>query len=96
LKKKKANSNIDCSKGIIVFTKTGCPRCNKTLNYLVDNNIQFKYMDVVKNQEFNDLMWEKLHDNNVSNEIVMPVIIINGKLSHSHKDLDLFLKKITQ
>ena len=94
LETKKPDSAIDFSKGIIVFTKTRCPRCTKILNYLLDHNIVFTHMNITENQEYNNLMWKKLEENKVSNEIVMPVIMINGKLTHSHQDLDSFLKKI--
>lgn len=92
---KNANKiEIDFSKGIFIFTKIGCPRCSKVLNYLNDNNIKYTDMETTKNKEFNNLMWQKLRENKVSNTILMPVIIINGKVTHSHKDLDSFLKKI--
>jgi glutaredoxin len=87
-------SKIDLSKGVVVFTKTGCSRCNKTVNYLIENNIKYTGLNITENQDINNLMWQKLSENKVSNEITMPVIIVNGKLTHSHKDLDTFLKKI--
>lgn len=59
-----------------------------------DNNIKYTDMETTKNKEFNNLMWQKLRENKVSNTILMPVIIINGKITHSHKDLNSFLEKI--
>lgn len=90
----KTDSKIDLSKGIIVFTKTGCPRCSKTVNYFIDNNIKFTELNTSENQDIDNLMWQKIIENKTLNSIKMPVIIVNGKLTHSHKDLDAFLKKI--
>ena len=90
-------NDIDITKGILVFDKTGCPRCHMTTSYLMDNNIDFKLLNVTENTEYQKLMWALLRKNNVSpdtKEILMPVIMINGKLTHTHEDLRTFLKTI--
>lgn len=88
--------DVDINKGIIVFDKTGCPRCHRTTSYFMDNNIDFKLLNVTENKEYHELMWSLLSENKVTKgEITMPVIMVDGKLSHSHEDLVRFLKLIS-
>ena len=96
-KEKKENisnsTDIDLNKGIIIFTKEGCPRCEKTIKYLNTNKIEFTELTITNNQKNNELMWKKI--NSVKPiKITFPVIINNEKLTHSHNDLDLFLKNL--
>ena len=85
----------DLSKGIFVFAKDGCSRCGMTIKFLEENNIKHKVFHISKNKESNELMWAKLVAINFSGKITMPVLLINNKLSHSHKDLSSFLKKLS-
>lgn len=94
LEQKKGNLNADFSKGVFVFTSLGCGRCERTLNYLLDNNLNFQNFDTTENPEFLNLMWKKLKEKRSPDKIKMPVIIVDGRLTYSHKDLDIFLKKI--
>lgn len=84
----------DLSKGVILFSKNGCSRCSWAINYLNENDIKYTNLNVTENQEYHALMWQKLSENKVTSAVTMPVVIINGKLTHSHKDLDSFLKKL--
>jgi len=84
---------VDITQGIVVFDKTGCPRCHRTTSYFMDNNVDFKLLNVTENKEYHELMWTLLRENKaVKGEITMPVIMVDGKLSHSHEDLIGFLK----
>lgn len=97
LQKKAVKGKIDFSKGIIVFAQDGCPRCNRTTSYLIDNNIDFKYINVTTDAEMNTLMFDKLKENGVLLQTVrMPVMFVNGKISYSHKDLEGFLEALGQ
>ena len=87
--------NDDLSKGIYVFAKDGCPRCGLTLKYLEENKINYKVFYISKNKEAKELMWTKLTEINFSGKLTMPVVIVNGKLSYSHKDLPGFLKTLS-
>ena len=78
----------DMNQGIVVFSKDGCPRCHFTTNYLLDNNIDFKYLDTTNNEEANQLMWKVLKEKNINEEIIMPVIIVNGKIAYNIDDLE--------
>lgn len=94
LKKKSLEDIGDITKGIVVFSKDGCSRCHYTTSYLLDNNIDFKLLNTSENKDYNHLMWTLIKENNplagVKN-VTMPVILINGKLSHSMKDLKSFV-----
>ena len=94
LKEKSMEDIGDITKGIVVFSKDGCSRCHYTTSYLLDNDIDFKLLNTSENKDYNHLMWTLLkEDNPVSSikTVTMPVILINGKLSHSMKDLKLFV-----
>lgn len=94
LKEKSLEDIGDITKGIVVFSKDGCSRCHYTTSYLLDNNIDFKLLNTSENKDHKDLMWILIKEDNplagIKN-ITMPVILINGKLSHSMKDLKLFV-----
>ena len=78
---------------IVVFTKKGCSRSKKTIDYLNFNNIKFIELNTTDNKENAEIMWKKINLTKPIS-ITYPVIVINNKLTHSHKDLDLFLKQI--
>lgn len=78
---------------IVVFTKKGCSRSKKTIDYLNFNNIKFIELNTTDNKENAEIMWKKINPTKPIS-ITYPVIVINNKLTHSHKDLDLFLKQI--
>lgn len=95
LKGKEFDLNADFSKGLFVFTKEGCSRCDKTLRFLVDNNIDFKFAEAVENKNYNELLWKIISKNNPKvREVLFPVIILDGKISYDHKDLNSFLKTL--
>ena len=50
-------------------------------------------MNTTDNKENAEIMWKKINLTKPIS-ITYPVIVINNKLTHSHKDLDLFLKQI--
>lgn len=84
----------DFSKGLYIFTIVDCPRSQRTLSYVLANNVEFKYAPTDKKPELNSLMWKKLNSKGVKKDITMPVVIHNGKITHSHKDLNTFLKTL--
>ncbi len=82
----------DINKGIIVFEKTGCARCTRATSYMLDNNIKFKMLNITSDMKSRELMWKLLKDSGHEGRVTTPVILVNGKLSHSHKDLKGFLE----
>ncbi len=85
-------SNLDI--GIYVFDKEGCPRCKRSVAYLIDNNYDFKIIKTGKGTPANKKMWELLKENGIDKSINMPVFLVNGKLTADHKDLTGFLKTL--
>jgi len=82
------------NKGVFVMTKTACPRCEETLLYLKKNKIvftQLKYDSAEDRAKIWNLIKE---DKSLPKNITFPIIVINGKVSHSHEDLTKFLKTI--
>ena len=80
--------------GIYVFDKEGCPRCKRSVAYLIDNNYDFKIINTKKGTYGNYKMWELLKANGYDANINMPVFLVNGKLTADHKDLMGFLKNL--
>ncbi len=80
--------------GIVVFDKSDCPRCQRSTAYLVENNIKFKLLNITDNKENKELMWSLLRAEGVTKNIVTPVFLVDGKLSHSHEDLNTFLESL--
>jgi glutaredoxin len=85
----------DINKGIVVFSKDGCPRCHFTTTYLLDNNIDFKFINTSDSQDQNRLMWDLLRkDNPQLSSITMPVILVDGKISYNIQDLKETVSKL--
>ena len=83
-------SKID--EGIVVFDDDGCGRCRLVTNYLIGNDIDFKIINLANNKDNQKLMWKTVKEKGASMKVKAPVIIVNGELSHSHADLESFLK----
>ena len=80
------------NEGIVVFDDTGCGNCRLVKNYLVANDIDFKIIDLSKGKDNTKLMWKTVKEKGASMKVKLPVIVVDGKLSHSHKDLKSFLE----
>jgi len=91
-----SNDFGDISTGIVVFEKNGCGRCNMSTDYLLDNNIKFKLINISERDgKGNSLMWDLMRKNGFKGgNIQTPVILVDGELSHSHKNLRKFLTKL--
>ena len=94
-KKLKTKELKDISKlkeGIVVFSKKGCSRCKITNDYLITNNIDYTYLNTTNNTDYNRLMWSMLKENNFKGKsVLMPVILVDGKLFTNFKNLKGFL-----
>lgn len=82
----------DVNEGLIVFYKEGCPRSQYTVSTLLDNDVDFRIIDITNNDENNNRLWEivKKEDPKLKT-YTFPVIINNGKVSYSIKDLKGFV-----
>lgn len=98
IKEKETTDLIDLNSGIVVFAKDGCSRCEFTTRYLVDNNIDFRFIDTSdKNKPQNKKMWNLVKlDNPYIKSVKMPVILVDGKISYSINDLKAFVTKLKE
>ena len=82
------------NEGIVVFTDDGCGMCRMVTNYLVGNKIDFKIIDLASNKENQKLMWKTIKEKGASMKVKLPVVVVNGEISHSHTDIKAFLESL--
>ena len=81
--------------GIVIFDKNECSRCERTIAYCIENNLDFKLLNISGSEDNAILMWQLLEQMGYEEETVQtPVIIVNGKVTYNHEDLDLFLEAL--
>lgn len=81
----------ELKKGVVVFSKDGCGKCQYAKNYLKENNIAFKELNISQSDEDQQYMWKALMDGGFSGSSVQtPVIMVDGKI-HYNMDLKAFL-----
>lgn len=97
LAEKSASQISDINQGIVVFSKDGCPRCHFTTTYLLDNNIDFRYINTTEDVDQNRLMWELLKkDNPQLTSVTLPVILVDGEISYNIQDLKETVSNLNQ
>lgn len=97
LAEKSASQISDINQGIVVFSKDGCPRCHFTTTYLLDNNIDFRYINTSEDVDQNRLMWELLKkDNPQLRSVTLPVILVDGEISYNIQDLKETVSNLNQ
>ncbi|MEZ5008900.1 MAG: hypothetical protein R2753_12175 [Chitinophagales bacterium] len=80
---------------VVLFTMTGCGRCDYTLDYLEHNNFNFVEYNTTRNFENNMLMWNTLKTVDPTvRDVRMPVIIVNGEISYNIKSLPAFVEAL--
>ncbi len=78
-------------KGVVVFSKDGCGKCQYAVKYLKENNIQFQEINISKSEDDQSLMWKMLMEDGFADTYVQtPVILVNGKANYN-MDLKAFL-----
>lgn len=81
--------------GLVLFTQKSCGRCSHTVNFLRENNIPFKEIDVNAKKANTTLMWKILVENGFTDKgIIMPVVLKDGKWEKDAKDIDEFLASL--
>lgn len=86
------------NEGIVIFDNVECKRCNIATSYMLDKGLDFKIVDITpsdKNAKNRDFMQKtiKEKDKNLA-QYITPIFIVNGKMTHSHKDLEAFIKSL--
>ena len=85
------------NKGIVVFSRDGCARCNYTTSYLIEKKVDFTLLNFTQNPAHKEYMWDKLRDQGVlTNQVGTPIIMVDGIMSHSHRDLQGFVKELSK
>ena len=59
---------------IVIYTKPGCPYCDKARNHYTENNIEFTEYDAQNDKQRKEEMLEFS-----GGDLVVPVIVENGK-----------------
>ncbi len=84
-------------KGIVVYSKQGCGRCDYVTKYLRDNNIPFQDLNISTNQAADDEMVEILFANGFKGgSFTTPVITVDDKMHYNIKDLRGFLAELNK
>jgi glutaredoxin len=82
-------------KVMIVYGSDECHHCTDTKKYLKENNIDFVFFDIDKNQEALKEMLFKLKKANIStNNLSIPVIDKQGVIFTNNIPFEEFLKKL--
>lgn len=72
-------TNFD--KGVVIFFKPDCPRSQRTLSYLIENDIEFKILNVTENKDYPVLMMQLLKEKRKSSkQLLYPVVLVNGEV----------------
>jgi glutaredoxin len=80
---------------MIVYGSDECHHCTDTKKYLKENNIEFLFYDIDKNQDALKEMLFKLKKANISaNNLSIPVIDKQGVIFTNNIPFEEFLKKL--
>lgn len=80
---------------MIVYGSDECHHCTDTKKYLKENNIEFVFYDIDKNQDALREMLFKLKQANISsNNLSIPVIDKQGVIFTNNIPFEEFLKKL--
>ena len=72
-------TNFD--EGVVIFFKPDCPRSQRTLSYLIENDIEFKILNVTENKDYPVLMMQLLKEKRKSSkQLLYPVVLVNGEV----------------
>ena len=73
------------TKKIEIYTVNYCPYCHKALDFLKENNVNFKQIDITENEEeMRKKLGEYYH---IEQPVTVPQIIVDGKRIGGYEDL---------
>lgn len=82
---------------IIVYGSDSCHYCLDTKDYLKKYNVPFVYYDVDQNTpKLNEMITKLLKNQIALDNVSLPVIDSNGKITMNNGDFDTFLKTLTE
>lgn len=88
------NSNRNF-KGITVFGKNYCGRCDYLIDGLKKNNVRFQELNIDTSKGDEDLMWDKLMASGFNGKsITTPVVVVDNQVYYNIKDLPAFLARL--
>jgi glutaredoxin len=89
---KQKNKGLTEARGVVLYTKPGCGRCKQARNYLADEGIPYKEVDLSRRTDDTDAMWSALRAQGFAGESVKtPVIQVNGRLYYEMQNVSDFL-----
>lgn len=90
-----SNNFEKLNRGIVLFSKEGCSRCEQAKVYFSKNEIVYKEININTTKNGNRLMWKYISkkDSNLQN-VKLPVLLVNGKINYNIKNLPVFLKEL--
>ncbi len=90
-----SNKVSDDQPKFVMFTKPGCPRCEKSLEILSQRGVVFEERSIAepKNQR---AMWELIRAQNdpQATRVTLPVVYMDSVLYYNLQDLDGFFQGI--
>ncbi len=89
------NDHSKINEGIVVFNRNSCGRCTYTTDYLIENGVSFKIVDISTSKKNQALLNHILSEKGIRGSYRTPIILVNGELSYSHKNLERFLKQLS-
>jgi glutaredoxin len=82
----------EAKNSIIVFDKDGCPRCDKTLDYLDSKKIKHHILDITEDGDNTDLMFSYVTELGLNiTTISTPMVLMGGNTFFNISNLDGFL-----
>jgi glutaredoxin len=79
--------------GILIFDKEGCTRCDYTIESLNSKKIPFKVLNITKDRESADIMYQYLSKAGFNlSRVTTPVVIVSGKPHYNIQNLETFVQ----
>lgn len=70
---------VDTEHGIVVFYRQDCPRSTRTVAHLMENERDFKVIDIQSKQENQVFMYQVLNNKNETpKKLQLPVVLVDG------------------
>ena len=90
-----SNAVSDARPKFVMYTKPGCPRCEKSLEILSQRGVAFEERSIEEPKNQRE-MWELIRAQNdpQATRVTLPVVYMDSVLYYNVKDLDSFFQGI--